>query len=514
MATASPPLARPNTAQLFPLRTSALARAIAVLVSLALLAAFLVKAPLAICLALVGGSVGCLALVLRPVLGLYALAFAIPFGSLCEVTYGGLTLGLGEALVVFSLGAWLMRMAALRRVRLAGSRLVLAMLVFIGALVVSFWHAQSTVPALKELAKWLEFLGVYLLTASDLGRAEMDTLVGALLIAGILQGALGIYQFLFRVGPPGFGILGRYMRAHGTFRQPNPYGGYLGLLLPLGYTTVIVRWRELPGAWRARNWRRVMMWPMGAVATLVMGVAMLMSMSRGALVGVVMGATLVGAALGRKARQFALAALLIAALLGPQLLSLLPQDYVGRITDSLGYVGMRDLSIIEITDENFAAVERAAHWVAAWRMFEQRPWLGVGTGQYAVVYPDVALPRWPDPLGHAHNYYLNILAEGGLVGLSAYLIFLLTAFWSAWRQALPGSDTAPRPMWQRGLGLAALGALAHLATHSLLDNLYVHAMYLLVALLLGMAASVGNDAPWHTMEPGAPSALHTPCKTP
>ena len=56
-----------------------------------------------------------------------------------------------------------------------------------------------------------------------------------LLTGGALQGLLGIYQFLFGVGPEGFLLFGRYMRAHGTFLQPNPYGGYLGLLLPLAY---------------------------------------------------------------------------------------------------------------------------------------------------------------------------------------------------------------------------------------------------------------------------------------
>ena len=39
------------------------------------------------------------------------------------------------------------------------------------------------------------------------------------------------------------------------------------------------------------------------------------------------------------------------------------------------------------------------------------------------------------------------------------------------------------------LGLAALGMLGHLITHSLVDNLYVQDMYLLVALVLGMLLS-------------------------
>ncbi|MEZ4640966.1 MAG: O-antigen ligase family protein [Caldilineaceae bacterium] len=48
-------------------------------------------------------------------------------------------------------------------------------------------------------------------------------------------------------------------------------------------------------------------------------------------------------------------------------------------------------------------------------MWESHPWVGVGPGNYAVVYPDVRLSLGRCT-GHAHNVYLNILAESGLLG--------------------------------------------------------------------------------------------------
>jgi len=39
------------------------------------------------------------------------------------------------------------------------------------------------------------------------------------------------------------------------------------------------------------------------------------------------------------------------------------------------------------------------------------------------------------------------------------------------------------------LALGALGMVGHVLTHSLVDNLYVHDMYLQVAILLGMLSS-------------------------
>jgi O-antigen ligase len=124
-------------------------------------------------------------------------------------------------------------------------------------------------------------------------------------------------------------------------------------------------------------------------------------------------------------------------------------------------------------------------------MFSEHPWLGVGIGNYEPVYPAYALPRWDEPLGHAHNYYLNIAAETGLVGLSAYLILWSAVFWQAWQAVRRTSG-----YWQ-GVAVGILGILTHLAAHNFFDNLYVHGMYVHIAILLGLifvAAPVGQSS--------------------
>jgi O-antigen ligase len=174
-----------------------------------------------------------------------------------------------------------------------------------------------------------------------------------------------------------------------------------------------------------------------------------------------------------------LAGALVVLFLAPYLIPLLPAGLVRRFSDLARYLG-RDLTAVQITDANFSIIERVAHWQAAWRMFALRPWLGVGTGQYATAYASVALPRWQDPLGHAHNYYLHVLAEGGLLGLAGYLVLLVSAVVGVWHR------TARWGAWSRALSLGVLGMLGHLCIHNFFDNLYVHEMYLLVAMLLGL----------------------------
>ena len=462
-------------------------RALLLLLCPLALGLLLARAPLALCTVLVLGTIGGLLLFLRPAFGLYALAFAVPFGSLRELHLGALTIGASELLLLAIVVAWLAHMMAFRQVRLARTRLVWALLLYLGTLAVSLWPARDLLPALKEPAKWVEFTLLYLFVASETKPAERRTLIAALLLAGTVQGALGIVQFVRQVGPPEFILLGKYMRAHGTFAQPNPYGGYLGLLLPLAYATVLTSWPRRSVRTKGQPWP-ILFWGTAALAGVVMLAALIMSWSRGALLGLLAGAGLVALALGRRFWLVMATVVLLLFLLGPDSLLTKPTVALERVTEMAQYLG-QDLTAIEITDENFAVIERLAHWLAAWRMFERRPWLGVGAGQYATAYPSVALPRWREPLGHAHNFYLNVLAEGGLVGLASYLIFMLAALVAVWRAARRERG------WQRGLALGALGMLGHLLVHSIFDNLYVHEMYLLVAMLLGMTSAVPPKQP-------------------
>jgi O-antigen ligase len=121
-----------------------------------------------------------------------------------------------------------------------------------------------------------------------------------------------------------------------------------------------------------------------------------------------------------------------------------------------------------------------AHWQAALGMWTDHPWLGVGAGNYEAAYASYALPRWPAALGHAHNYYLNIAAEAGVLGLAVYLLLWLAALVGAWRAVRRYSG------WSLAASLGILGVVIHLSVHNLFDNLFVHSMYLQLGVLLGL----------------------------
>lgn len=459
---------------------------IAVLCIAAVLALFIALLPLTWAAALILGSLVLVATLVRPQFGVLLLVPAVPFGSLAQVSVGVLTVSLTEALVALVLGAWLMRLVASQReIRISWPRLTLPLVVFLGVLVLSALQAVWLEYSAKEILKWIEVLAVYVLVANEMGGRWGKTLIFALLATGALVALHGIYQFLFQVGPEGFVLFDRFMRAHGTFAQPNPYGGYLGLTLPVAVGLVVAGVLRTGG--RA-GWQ----WTLWAAGTgLVMLVALIMSWSRGAWLGFGAALAAVGLAVavrsGRAAMLGTVFAILAAYALLAGGLARVPPSIVQRFSDFIPYLGVMDVRGVEVTDANFAVLERMAHWQSAVGMWTDQPWLGVGIGNYAAVYSAYALPLWPLALGHAHNFYLNISAEAGALGLLAYLLLMGAALAEAWRAARWLSG------WQWGVALGVLGVVVHLAVHSVFDNLYVHGMYLNVAILLGVIATNAQD---------------------
>lgn len=438
------------------------------------------------------GFVAALCLIaLEPLAGL-ALTLLIGPTAAWEITFWGNPLSAGQILLGLTLLAWLGRGVLRRQITIPRTPLnwPLAIFMLIGA--VSLWRADSIWDGVKELGKWLEILLVMWLVVDLVPQRwpgaqrqrGLMALTAMLLLSGVSQAALGIWQFVGRGdGPPAFLITDRFYRAFGTFQQPNPFGGFLSLNLALVVGAVLGLGMAL---WRAdrhkETQRRRLVWlTLLIVAGVLLGVGLLGSWSRGAWLNfAAVGLTLaffwprrrvwgVGVALG---------GLLLAAIVWQQ--GWLPASLAERLTGFVADFRWGDIRGVDINDANYAVLERLAFWQSARAMARQHLWLGVGLGNYAAAYPAYALINWTHSLGHAHNYYLNLLAEMGIVGLSVY-----GALWSI----IIGLTVRrlDRLAWpERGLALGLLAAWVGLSVHHMLDNLYVNNVYIHLGVMLGL----------------------------
>ena len=190
-------------------------------------------------LLLIAGSVVLILLLIRPPIALGLLALAVPFGSIREVSLGPVSAGAAELLIALLLAIWSARMVVRRRIEIPRAPLLLPLSVFIAVLLLSLLPAQSLELSAKEIIKWVEIAILYAFMAEAVDARWGRGIVWALLAAGSAEALVGVYQFLWRVGPEGFVLFGRFMRAYGHFAQPNPFAGYLGLGLPLAFALLL-----------------------------------------------------------------------------------------------------------------------------------------------------------------------------------------------------------------------------------------------------------------------------------
>ncbi|MCC6904727.1 MAG: O-antigen ligase family protein [Anaerolineae bacterium] len=444
-----------------------------------------------------------------PRVGLGVALILGPSKPLTDYFLPALPLDLGQIALIVTLGAWALHALAKRRVAVPSSPLNLPLLLFLFAAALSLLNALSLGYALKELLKWVQLLLVMWLVIDLSGQRRTGWVVAVILAAGLAQALIGIWQFGLRGdGPEHFQILGgQYYRAYGTFEQPNPYGGFIGLVLSLSVGLLL----GALGAWIAqarRCWRatrpprlhviarmllrrETIVFLMAGLVAGVLGMALVMSWSRGAWLGFGAGALAMLFAWPRRAW---LGVLLVGGglLIGAFALQygLLPAPVASRLTGFTEVFQSFDARGADINDANFSVLERLAHWQAAEEMARFQPWIGVGFGNYEPVYPAYALANWPAPLGHAHNIYLNTLAETGIIGLAAYLLFWLIVLGWTWRTAHSAD------IWTRSLAIGLMGAWLHLSVHNALDKLYVANLHLHIGAMLGLLSLLVANSKW------------------
>ncbi len=167
---------------------------------------------------------------------------------------------------------------------------------------------------------------------------------------------------------------------------------------------------------------------------------------------------------------------------------LLPEVVATRLLSIPRSLAFFDASTALVTPENFARVERMAHIQAGWRMFMAYPLTGVGPGNYTAAYADFAIVPWYGSRGHAHNYYLHMAAEGGIVGLAAYLALIVAVAY----QAVATLRSIDRTSWH-STAVGCCGIIAAVAGHSLFENLHVLGMGMHLAAVWGLLCAIENE---------------------
>lgn len=469
--------------------------------------------------------------ILRPRVALYLMAFAVPWGSLDYVSAGGLRLNSADILVGFLAIGWLLSWGL--PVYMSGGRdrergrvpayLVVAILLLIGVMFLSMTVAISKKDSLKEIAKWLEFIVLVVLGAQYLRtRRQIWLLVGCIIAATITQAFFGYAQAVFSLGPASF-VRSFNLRIYGTFAQPNPYAGYLNMSLAITLAILL-----LGRDWLTRSF--------AGLAACLIGGAFILTQSRGGQVALLAALAFIVLAGLPGIRVWMRAAILGLLALAAGIVSGAIPLYLFDQVDH--FLGLSGISLLDPSPQDFSTAERLAHWIAGIRMYQAHPLLGVGIGNYPDAYPNYFVTIFVNSLGQAHNYYINIAAETGTIGLVVYLCFIAAMLVAGGRAVSQASkrrarlraqlpritENRPAPPGRRNrlmlllrpsrflqyyrrqerdelsgrvtndraLAIGLMASLITIAVHNLVDDLYDHSLTNLMALLLIALIRLGS----------------------
>lgn len=409
-----------------------------------------------------------------------------------------LPLDIGQILFVVYLGIWVIQ-HIYKRAKIQTVSFSILLQLLIGIVIIFGFNIWSSTSVSAWLTEWLKWC-IITLFVWQIELQETKTwkwLIFAFLTSAVGNALIGIYIFFGGSGADHLVILGQFFRAFGTFGQPNPFGGFMGIALPVSIMCMYSQLVHIMGSIAKREKpanSSIIYLLVTSIATGILLAGLIASWSRGAWLGFGISSLVIAFAIPRKlSTSIVVASSTVFLIFALWLGGLIPQSIINRITTAAtDFITIDEIRGVDITTVNYAVVERIAHWQAAINMAEAHPIIGVGLGNYEVVYEQYRLLNWTEPLGHAHNYYLNILAETGMIGFLAYSIFWIVVLWVTWRLRQHPD------LFARSVGIGLLGSWTYIAVHSLFDNLYVNNLFLHIGLLLGILA-VLNRQVWHTV---------------
>jgi O-antigen ligase len=130
---------------------------------------------------------------------------------------------------------------------------------------------------------------------------------------------------------------------------------------------------------------------------------------------------------------------------------------------------------------------RAHFWSVTVDIIKTHPWIGTGLGAFGVVYTGYDSRNGTYRLEQAHNDYLQVLSDGGIIGAVIALFFVVNLF----RMGFTRRDS--RDDFRRGVATGAMAGCFAVLVHSFFDfTLHTPANALLFLVMAALATMNGR----------------------
>jgi len=349
-------------------------------------------------------------------------AFTIPKRFLAQVSALALMLSYITELVVY------------RKVSMRWCRCTGAFALFLAWAAASLSFSPSFHAGVREIIRWSCYGIIFFSAVNELHpSARRESIIPAVIIPASIASLIAVAQYF---GADPSLLKGGTQKIYSTVGNPNHLASYLAIVLPLALCGCL-------SAFPRRKLSTLLLFfsIVGTAALLVTG-------ARGGWAalcgGLVVSMTILRGPVQRSRLLVLLLtiAILIVFLALPSPLNRYDTAALKKFSELAGIPGEGFLRLLQ-----GGSAWRMMVWRTGWRMVEAHPWSGSGIGSFNLLYLDYSagflkfpenkgyIPLAEGGIDYAHNDYLQIWIELGLIGLVLLAWFLISLIVNGFRSA-------------------------------------------------------------------------------
>lgn len=419
--------------------------------------------------------------------GLVVLLFLVPLAFYPWATTFTITKNTTAQIVLFLIGGvWLIKQLEQKESTLLKSPLNLPILIFSFTIFISLFQTNSLYDSFNELALWGSYLLVYFIVISLIkDKKWIFIILTTIFLAASIAAIYCIFQF--------YGLDFSFWRKIGgrgslfsTFGNPNYLAGHLAAVIPLVFILFCLQ---------KNKFKKIIL----ELIIALLYTSLLMTLCRGAWIALFGSIVIMLGAIYFFKRSELTFFRKNKSWLISLILTLLVISVIYSTPNPLNPVELnvtqRAASVTEIGSSSMKT--RLLIWLSSLENIRQSPFLGKGIGTYGIHYPSsqgavLEQERYQKYIPYAnksinaHNDYLHIGAEIGIIGLAAFL-WIIFAFYKNTLNSLLKAKNRERIF----LLIGFIGGVTVLLVHALVSfPFHVIQNGMLFWLILGLSVVV------------------------
>lgn len=327
-------------------------------------------------------------------------------------------------------------------------------------MIINSFTSLNILGSMRDLA--FNFGGIFLalMVYKEVNTKErLNNILTSIAIGAALVGVFGLYQFVFLgtvqrewIDASLKGVITR--RAYSVFMNPNIFAEYLVLVTPL----VVSQF------WAHRDGFKKFIYLMISGLLLL---NMMLTFSRGGMVSIAVAAMVF--------LFFAMRPLFVFLIpIGIFSINFLPEKIQNRI-----------YSIFNFADSSTSY--RFKMWGITKDLIRDNPMVGVGFGHKTFKQEFELLIR-SMPIFHAHNTYLEIMAEGGALGIISFLYIVIGSMVNLFKSGMKSTDK-----YIRTVSIGLLASIIGILTNGMTEHIvYINRIIVMLWMVFGLTGALRN----------------------